>query len=80
MLRLLVNHGPPHDLIQRFGHDHAITAHKRDMRVGSRLDVLDQVGVEHEGFATQTGQLNHCSLTYVTETERARSNAGESTE
>ena len=55
VLRLLVDHGPPQHLVHRLGHHQPLAGRERDERVGPGLDVLDQLGVEDERFASQVG-------------------------
>ena len=58
-LRALIVDGPPEHFIHRFAHQEPFAAGERDDRVGSRLDVLDQFGVEHKCLAAELGQFDH---------------------
>src|SRR5579872_249287 len=50
----LVSHDPALNLVERLQNAQLVAARQRDDRVRRRLDVLDQVGIQHDGLSVQT--------------------------
>ena len=62
MLRLLVVERPPQNLVGWFCDHQPVAGCKRQVRVGTAFDVLDQLGIEQERFAIESGKFNHVAL------------------
>ena len=59
VLRLLVQYGAPHDFVHGLSHDHALAGGERDERVRSGFDIANQLGIEHERLAAESGQFDN---------------------
>ena len=71
MLVLVILDRPAHHFVHRFEDHEVVAADERDVRVGARLDVANQIGIEHEWLAAQSSELDHAEF-YVLFREPAR--------
>ena len=55
----LILEGASDYLVDGFLNDNSVASGQRDVGVRQTLDVLDQLGVEHQSIAVESGELDH---------------------
>tara|TARA_R110002072_G_scaffold60157_1_gene153018 strand:- start:54080 stop:54469 length:390 start_codon:yes stop_codon:yes gene_type:complete len=59
MFALLVGDGSVDDLVHRFFDGQTFAVGQRDERVAASFDISNQFGVQDEGFAVESSELDH---------------------
>ena len=62
MLRLMIRHGTADDFIQCFTHHQRVAVDEGDERIGTLLDVPNQLGVENELILIEFRQADHADV------------------
>lgn len=59
VFRALIIDGPPHHFVERFSNNNTVTVGQGHKRIGARLDIPNQFGIDEKLGTVQSRQLDH---------------------